>query len=821
MQETQRFAGVFHILTACLFVLALGFSAHAAPTPVITASYGTSGMAPYAIHVHALNTGFTAGDRLTALFEWDFGDNGSAYNKLNGFNAAHVYENPGSYLVRLSVTDQNGDKVTTTLTVNVAPDTRSAIYVAANGNDGNPGTQNSPIRTVARASQLMGNNKKFLFRRGDTFDLSNDLYINHSNVLVGAYGSGNAPVFRWTSGSGGYPALIQMHDQSHAVVIQDLNLTSVHAPSHSAPRGIHPEGDNITIRRCAFSNVSDAMNAEGYVFGWLVQQNTSAVTGGYFIWNHGSDHTILNNVNTGSLNEHTVRMGNSQRVYIGHNDFTNTIKSNIWFMLGSDGYVARNTLRQGRVLVGPNFAFSSNSERFQRAVIEGNHIEDTNIILYSGAEHVMIRNNVIESGALESVSVWGWLPAYSRTVDDVRILNNTGINTSNLYGKFVKLGDGAEHVSAINNLYVAPNLNTAYAGANAYSDETTLATHYFNKNLWSSPDNGNAVHFFDSSGLSMAQWDALSQVGSEQYRSFNSSDLNSNFAPQNFNANVGIHATGVHTDFYDACRPSGGVCTVGAVELNPGNCGGTPPPPPPPPPSGDMIVFNMQDGTGWNVQSTAITGGAWERGNPAGDGTRGDPTDDHDGSGACWLTGNQAGNSDVDGGPTRLASPTINMSQGGNIIVNYALWMHNANDNDGDHIRVEVSNNNGQTWHYVHSVSETSGWDVYSFRVSDFIGATSQMKLRFIVSDNPNNSVTEAGVDDLRICLNGGCASPNVTPGNGGGGDGDVDGDGDVNVDDLIAVMMSWGVCGVCPADLTHDGAVNVDDMLQVLLHWD
>jgi outer membrane protein assembly factor BamB len=53
---------------------------------------------------------------------------------------------------------------------------------------------------------------------------------------------------------------------------------------------------------------------------------------------------------------------------------------------------------------------------------------------------------------------------------------------------------------------------------------------------------------------------------------------------------------------------------------------------------------------------------------------------------------------------------------------------------------------------------------------------------------------------------------------------GDVDGDGIVNVDDLLAVILSWGPCPPpcpqCEADLDDDCAVGVDDLTIVLLNW-
>ena len=56
------------------------------------------------------------------------------------------------------------------------------------------------------------------------------------------------------------------------------------------------------------------------------------------------------------------------------------------------------------------------------------------------------------------------------------------------------------------------------------------------------------------------------------------------------------------------------------------------------------------------------------------------------------------------------------------------------------------------------------------------------------------------------------------------GCDGDVNDNGVVNIDDLLAVINSWGPCPGCPADLTpqycSNGTVNIDDLLVVINNW-
>ena len=49
---------------------------------------------------------------------------------------------------------------------------------------------------------------------------------------------------------------------------------------------------------------------------------------------------------------------------------------------------------------------------------------------------------------------------------------------------------------------------------------------------------------------------------------------------------------------------------------------------------------------------------------------------------------------------------------------------------------------------------------------------------------------------------------------------GDVNGDLVVGVDDILAVIDSWGPCIDCPEDVDGSGAVEVDDLLLILSVW-
>ncbi len=154
---------------------------------------------------------------------------------------------------------------------------------------------------------------------------------------------------------------------------------------------------------------------------------------------------------------------------------------------------------------------------------------------------------------------------------------------------------------------------------------------------------------------------------------------------------------------------------------------------------------------GWTVDNAAATGGDWERGDPLGTGAQ--PEFDATGAtgGACFFTeqgviGGSLSFADVDLGPVILTSPPMDFSAGGGLI-SYSYWLFN--DDETDALVVEISND-GTNWVQARNYLKLlGGWREDVFHTGDFVAPSAQIQVRFSVADNPNNSVTEAAIDNF------------------------------------------------------------------------
>jgi hypothetical protein len=240
----------------------------------------------------------------------------------------------------------------------------------------------------------------------------------------------------------------------------------------------------------------------------------------------------------------------------------------------------------------------------------------------------------------------------------------------------------------------------------------------------------------------------------------------------------------------------------------------------------------------WSISNGAgLTAGTWEQADPNAtffNASMASPEDDATAGAAnikAFVTqngtaGGLAGDSDIDGGTTYLVSPTINLT-GADATISYSRWFYSSLP--GNSLTTQISNDNGANWVNVDSVTSTIAdntqvppetvWETTSFIAGQYVSPTAQVRVRFAANGSVAGSVAEAGIDNL-VVQKVLCAQPCVA---------DITGDSTVNVNDLLAVISSWGPCAnpnACPADISPigppmgDDQVDVNDLLAIISAW-
>lgn len=570
----------------------------------------SDGPAPCAIHLHALDVPLASGTPITAKYEWDFGDPAGRFNTLIGWNAAHVYDKPGRYVVQLRIKTESGAEQSFRGTLTVVPDSRRTIYVDPAGRDDNDGlSPDRPLRTVEGAAKAMASDIKILFRRGQTFDAGRTVDVRGSNVLIGAYGEGDRPVLMSVAGKGN---IFSIDARARGVVIEQLTFDTRGAGDTNDARNangqlptpnkmwgkigvsaVFARGTNIVVRDCRFLNVDDAINASGRPNGLLVADNVAPLeTGlrGYFVWLQNSDTTIVGNRVANSTREHIVRSSSeqTQRVLIAHNHFTNAArkedpddigKTTINLRACQYGYAARNELAGGPVAMGPSLDQPVNYLA-DSIVIEANRFNKNSLQIYPNTRRLFVRNNTFSKEDSEQILVrtreedrkGGTVGVDERYVMDLWFVNNTGVNNSPR-GKFIKV-DGPPPKGAIviaNNLYVAPNLNPAKdfaAGMQVMAGDLSGFKRIAG-NVWPGVRGKTFAGVnYVRAGLNNAgfvtndAWGKLSEVRDDWFVPVPMADA---FAPGRQVPSV-VPVPGVYDDLNGVPRPAD-ACTPGAIEI--------------------------------------------------------------------------------------------------------------------------------------------------------------------------------------------------------------------------------------------------------------
>lgn len=468
----------------------------------MTAANRTSGVAPLAVFFDAVDTEpegpaspfpwksgvVQPADREGAEYAWDFGDPGSGTwattgltrNAATGYTAAHVYERPGRYPVTLAVADATGAVHRYRQTITVSEFTGTTYYVAASGDDRNPGT--SAARAFASfdrglAAVSGGPSRRLLLRRGDTFTTAGVRITTPGPGIVGAYGEGPRPILKVSGKEGGI--LVSARDWR----VMDLDIVG--------PGAAKDEGAAV-----GYQNVIQTVNAlvlrvratefrVGLGNGdwkpiyatphdgnaWVDCEVTTDDSGGMYVG--GRRLAVMGNDLHDMTRTHVLRVWQAHKGVVSNNRLWNPGPTRHALKLhgpaAGDGrpetrwVTVSDNLIRGKTwaaTIGPQDG--DNDERVSHVVFERNRTfgePSLQIDLLVGARDVLVRNNVFD-GTGDSKYYVG-VSVARRGVEppprDVRILANTIVRTdASQEFTAIRVDRAAERVTFRNNLVVAP-----------------------------------------------------------------------------------------------------------------------------------------------------------------------------------------------------------------------------------------------------------------------------------------------------------------------------------------------------------------------------
>jgi hypothetical protein len=517
------------------------------PSAVIT-QLQSSIIAGEGVEVNALNSTAGVGSPLTTIYKWDFGDPGSQYNNLLGWNAAHVYTSPGTYTITLQLTDSSGNTSTATSQVTVNIDNRTIIYVDTNGSDSNNGLSASqPVKTANKAFSLAGSDSTVLFHRGETFNVTSTLWFTGHDEAAGAYGTGSSPVLMWVPNDG---SLVEVYVSSKASnsTIENLTFDTPNAVTSGAANdidnafAIFAGGTNVVVLGNTFDNVEDAVNGGEQPTGVIVQDNSAPLLKGmrgYLCWVDGNNWTILGNTVANTTRAHCIRVNGSDvvGVLIADNNLTKQYpsddpgedyKTTIDVRIGSYVYVADNILNDSTVAVSPSPG-QTVDQTANWIVFDGNTINNAQLVIDEVGHHIMVRNNVLNiSGTGQIVITPSGTTVPGALMTDITISHNTGINTGQDGELIDVLSEPAPgSITIDHNLYSAPNLRYGYGWDSAVYLNTPDMTGFasITDNIWPTANNlniANVVNFLTGAGtgagyLTQQGWNSLPAVSDDQY----------------------------------------------------------------------------------------------------------------------------------------------------------------------------------------------------------------------------------------------------------------------------------------------------------------
>ena len=410
------------------------------------------GVAPLSVFFDATGTPDLAdGTYVDATFAWNFDadtvDPTANYRTASGFVAAHVFENPGTYRVRVDVYDTLGRQAWEEVIITVRAFSGTTYYVAEDGSDDNDGlSMDAPVLSVTYALRTLAlPNTRILFKKGDTFETEYvSAYERPGPVIVAAYEdpgdpSDQAPIIYNTEADSAWATLTPGDDWR----IMDLRIRSggCTAGEDGSPR--YPGGvafgtntNNSLMYRLEQDRLSGAWMAPYGTYNTVAECNIHDVSGtGYSSGGEGGA-LIGNWVHDKCVQdpEHTFRLQGGTRYFIAFNNLEgNVVNYDSLTIRGNSDKVViyKNTLDR---VTGIWPQVRNSYEEYQHhCILDANlfmgrnygesNSRSTAIALHS--KDIVIRNNIIYNYQFGVIIDDDTVVGPSRRV---KVYNNTFIN---------------------------------------------------------------------------------------------------------------------------------------------------------------------------------------------------------------------------------------------------------------------------------------------------------------------------------------------------------------------------------------------------------
>lgn len=399
----------------------------------------TTGVAPLAVLFDATDTVSTVSTTDTfrqVKYSFDFGDergqtwatSGLPKNtETSGPVAAHVFEVPGTYTVKLRATDTNGSTSDVAVTITVldpAAAYASTKTVCVSNVGDYAGCPAGATQQKTLPTGTGWNGKRVLLKRGETFG-SISILDGNVGVIVDGYGTGNAPKVA-SIGVGNW----RPSTTTFASDITIANLAVLNGFQHSV-------GSRVLLLRNDFTTPGQTNSIYfGGLKYWAIddpwrQVPTAAfynpreiflvenkVTGstsgdGYNVYGDGSRLALLGNV-MGTSMYHTVRLTAAHKAVLAHNELRGISSAGLYHSLKlhsgglgaftDDFATSSNTWASDKVVVANNlFGNANDNNQWTVAICPENDVYP------EGVQNVLIQSNrfVRGKGTFQDLTMGG------------------------------------------------------------------------------------------------------------------------------------------------------------------------------------------------------------------------------------------------------------------------------------------------------------------------------------------------------------------------------------------------------------------------------